>query len=188
MKITIPENKDDITLEQYQKYSKIIDDKELSEIELTNNAISVFCNIPLDQVENISKSDYDFISNSINFALSSEGEFKNVFTIDGIEYGFMTSLNNDDISTKEFIDLQLYPIDNIETLNKLMAILFRKVVSKDGFGSYEIEPYNGTKERAEIFKKMPLSVLKGAISFFLNLHNELLQASQKYIQAEQVRV
>jgi len=188
MKVTIPENRAELTLGKYQSYAKILEDENADERTLNNNAVSIFYDIPLDQVENISKNDYDFLLNSILQALNKEVEFVNTFKMDGVEYGFIPSLNNDDITTKEFIDLQLYPFDKIETHNKLMAILFRPVTKKDGFGSYEIEPYTGTKATAEKMKGMPMSVVDGALLFFLTLLEDLLNASQKFTEVQPVKV
>ena len=83
------------------------------------------------------------------------------------------------------MDLQLYPLNKTETLHKLMAILFRPITKKDSFGNYKIESYNGTNERAELFKYMPMNVVNGAIIFFLTLQKQLLAHIQKSTIAEQ---
>ena len=99
-------------------------------------------------------------------ALNTEVEFSNMFTLNGIEYGFIPNL--DSITHGEWVDLIEYE-GNIDTMNKLMAVLFRPVTKKDKLGNYSIEPYNGTKERADAFKVMPLNIVNGALVFFLNL-------------------
>ena len=55
-------------------------------------------------------------------------------------------------------------------------------------GNYEIEAYNGTKDRAELFNDMPMNVVNGALGFFLNLSNELNRHTQKSTIAELAKV
>jgi len=115
--------------------------------------------------------------------MSTETPFKNTFKLNKVDYGFIPNLDN--ITAKEWMDLQLYPLNKTETLHKLMAILFRPITKKDSFGNYKIESYNGTNERAELFKYMPMNVVNGAIIFFLTLQKQLLAHIQKSTIVEQ---
>ena len=69
-----------------------------------------------------------------------------------------------------------------------MAVLFRRIKSKDFFGNYEIEPYTGTKQYAELMKYTPLSIVNGALVFFYNLSKELRIATQKSTIEVQAKV
>ena len=73
-----------------------------------------------------------------------------------------------------------------ENLHKLMAILFRPVVSKDITGNYKIAKYNGSEEYAETMKDTPLNIVNGALVFFLSLSRELKKAIQKFSQGLEV--
>lgn len=185
MQVTIPENISDITLEQFQKFTKLIERDDLNEIELQKRLISIFTNIKYNDTDKISKIDFDDLVNSINKAMGIETPFNNTFKLNGVDYGFIPNLDN--ITAKEWMDLQLYPLNKTETLHKLMAILFRPITKKDSFSNYKIESYNGTEDRAELFKYMPMNVVNGAIGFFLTLQKQLLNHIQKSMIQEQQR-
>jgi len=121
----------------------------------------------------------------ITLALTQEAEFKSTFKINGVEFGFIPNLN--DISTGEYVDLSTHGT-TIENMHKVMAVLFRPIKSKDFFGNYDIEPYTGTKQYAELMKYTPLSIVNGALVFFYNLSKELRIATQKSTIAAQAKV
>lgn len=188
VKITIPTSIEDITLGQYQKYIKVTDREDLEDFERNNRIISIFCNIPYNSVKDIIETDYFEIVQIINEALNTKVEFKNRFTMHGVEFGFIP--NFDKITSAEWFDLNKYISDDekeqLEMLHKLMAILFRPI-DKQLNSTYSIIPYEGTGEWAEAMKDMPLSIVNGALGFFLTLGNELEIATQKYMQEALVR-
>ena len=184
MKVSIPETIEDITLEQYQKYVKVIEREDLEVFERNNRIISIFCNIPYHDVKNINANDYDFIIETINNALNTKVDFKNRFTLDGIEFGFIP--NFDKITSDEWFDLCTYDT-KMETMHKLMAILFRPIEEKDSLGNYKIVPYDSTDEYENLMLRTPLNIVNGALGFFLTLGNELDKHIQKSIQVAQKR-
>lgn len=188
MKITIPTSIDDITLGQYQKYIKVIEREDLEDFERNNRIISIFCNIPYNSVKDIVETDYFEIVQIINEALNTKVEFKNRFTMHGVEFGFIP--NFDKITSAEWFDLNKYISEDekeqLEMLHRLMAILFRPI-DKHLNNTYSIIPYEGTGEWAEAMKDIPLSIVNGALGFFLTLGNELEIATQKYMQEALVR-
>ena len=184
MKITIPENINDITLSQYQKYTDLMKREDLALHELNTRKIQIFTGLKPDEVRNISISDYDEIVSLIDKALETEHEFQQTFFIKDVEFGFIPNL--DKITAGEFIDIEKYQ-SNIEDLHKLMAVLFRPINKKDAFNNYEIQTYKGTEQFSEIMKLMPLSAVNGALVFFSSLSNELLSYIQKFTNQEQVR-
>ena len=125
------------------------------------------------------------ILKQIDIALNADVPFVNRVKIDGVEFGFAPNL--DKITAKEFTDISLYPLENIETYHNLMAILFRPIVNKDAFGNYDIETYNGTEKYADTMKKMPMNIVNGALVFFYNLAKELEMSIQKYTIQEVVK-
>ena len=185
MKLKLPENIEDITLDQYQKYTVLVGREDLDEISFNKRLISIFTDLKFRDIEKVAYKDYEFIVAQITLALTQEAEFKSTFKINGVEFGFIPNLN--DISTGEYVDLSTHGT-TIENMHKVMAVLFRPIKSKDFFGNYEIEPYTGTKRYAELMKYTPLSIVNGALVFFYNLSKELRIATQKYTTVVQAKV
>jgi len=127
------------------------------------------------------QSDLEDIIKTIDTSLNQEVKFEPLFKMNGIEFGFIP--NFDDIKASEYFDLSTYDTE-IETMHKLMAILFRPVKIKS-LGKYEIVSYKGSKEWSDEMKKMPLSIVNGALFFFLNLAKDLQNYIQKSTNQEQ---
>ena len=171
LKIRLPENLADITLEQAQKLDILNAKRDnLNELSFIKRYISIFTELKFRDLDNISMSDFDGIHTQITEALDTEVPFENRFVLNQVEYGFVTNL--DEITTGEYIDLSTYG-NSMETLHKTMAVLFRPITKDVAFGSYEIEPYNGTKDRAEIMKQAPMNIVLGMLVFFCDLSKEL---------------
>ncbi len=184
IKVTVPENIDDITLGQYQKFIELSKRTDLTDLEYNKRIIKIFTGLKYNQVDKIPYKEYEGLVNDIVNALGQETPFKNTFKLGDTEFGFIPNL--DEITTKEFVDLSNYILD-VENYHKIMAILFRPIKQKDALGNYSIIEYNGTKGFADIMKRMPLSIANGAIVFFYNLAKELRIHTQKYTKAEQVK-
>ena len=120
IKITLPEDISDITLEQSQKYLSIVRREDISEFDKTKRIVVLFTGLKRRDVELMDVGDYDTIVKQINEALDLDVEFENRFTLNGIEYGMIPKL--DEISAGEYIDLSSYGTSP-ETLHKVMAIL-----------------------------------------------------------------
>jgi len=185
MKLRLPENIEDITLDQYQKYTLLVGREDLDETSFNKRLISIFTDLKFRDIEKVAYKDYEFIVAQITLALTQEAEFKSTFKINDIEFAFIPNLDN--ISTGEYVDLSTHGT-TIENMHKVMAVLFRPIKNKDFFGNYEIEPYTGTKQYAELMRYTPLSVVNGALVFFYNLSKELRIATQKSMTAAQVKV
>ena len=121
-------------------------------------------------ISNVNVDDFNMMFAQVSKALETESTFQDRFTLDGIEYGFVPNL--DEITIGEYIDLSNYG-NSLETINKVMAVLFRPVIKTDAFGNYEIAPYDGTKNRAEIMKQAPMNIVSGMLVFFCSLSREL---------------
>lgn len=179
MKVLVPENLNDVTLKEYLEYNKLAERKDLSEIDFLKRKVAIFTKLTNKDVSSVVAKDLLELSNDIDKALNTQFVFKDRFEINGVKFGFIP--NFDDMSFAEYVDLKEYSKDESE-LNKLMSILYRPVIKEDVFNNYEIAKYNGTSELKDTMLSMPISVLKGAMGFFLNLQNELLTAIQKFTQ------
>ena len=184
MKIVLPENISEIKLSEFQAYSKLIEREDLNEYQFNKRKVSIFTGITYNQLDNISQLDFEDILKQIDIALSADAEFVDRFEMNGIEFGFIP--NFDKMSTKEFVDMSLYPVSDVETYHKLMAILFRPIKNKDKLKNYNIKAYNGTEKYSELMKLTPMHVVNGALVFFCDLAKEL-QSSIKKFTAEELK-
>lgn len=175
--INIPTSLNDITLNQYQQWLKIADKKEIDNF-LQQKLIEIFCNIPLKTVTAIKATDADVIVNDILKLFKEESPFKDRFTLNGVEYGFIPDLNN--MTLGEYVDL-----DNLlsewEQMHIAMNVLFRPITFKKK-NKYLIKEYEA-KENANM-KQMPLDVVFGAMTFFLTLNEELRKSILSYLATQ----
>jgi len=187
MKIKIPENISDITLDQYMKYVKLIERTDLSEFELNKRLVSIFCNISIHKMDYVDAKDFVSLVEDISKAINQDAEFTNKFTLNDTEYGFIP--NFDKLTSKEFFDLSYWCNEDMnDNLNRIMAILFRPINGKDKFGNYTIESYDGTEDRAVAFMHIPMNVVNGALVFFSSLAKELRLSIQKFTNQVQAKV
>ncbi|MEY3499631.1 MAG: hypothetical protein RL308_1300 [Bacteroidota bacterium] len=191
MKITIPESINDIALHQFQKYDLLLKRTDLTDEQFNVRKIEIFTGLERQRIPLLSQKDYSEILILIDKALEQTTEFQPTFKIKDVEFGFIP--NFDKITAGEYRDLTLYSQDVAE-MHKLMAVLFRPIKKKRKWyqwfykrNNYKIVEYNGTEKRAEVMKYMPLSIVNGALVFFSNLANELIEYTQKYTTEEQAR-
>jgi len=177
LKLTLPENISDITLSQYQRYIKLTEREDLTELGFDKRKVCIFTKIPFHDLDKVKQKDFKSINEQIDKALNQDCEFVMRFEMNGIEFGFIPNLN--DITTAEFVDLSEYGTEH-ETIHKLMAILFRPVIKKDKLDNYDIETYNGTDEYKEIMKDMPMHIVNGALVFFWTLQKALQRSTRRY--------
>lgn len=186
--ITIP---DFLSIENYRKLQNI---EHLSEMNKLIYTVSVLADIDEEEVKTWSPTDIAIIANDLTETMSPENMFYPIFQHEGIDYGYN---NIDRMTLGEFVDLENLcktPHDNLE---EIMAILYRPVtrhrIKNFGFRQlhnvriltekidnpfkwYNVEKYNSEtrSERAEIFKKLPVAFILGAMGFFLAIANQYL--------------
>jgi hypothetical protein len=178
VKITLPETIEDITLGQFQELTTLQDNEIYKKV-------SIITGLDVKDLERINKTDLNELSNQIDIALQKEGDFKTTFKLSEIEFGMIP--NFDKIKAKEYMDLSSYGVE-VETLHKVMAILYRPIKSRGYGDTYEIHEYIGTDQQSEVMKRMPLSYVNGVLAFFLTLQNELNYHFQKSMKQEQAKV
>lgn len=188
LKLTLPENIGDITLNQYQRYDKLqtrLKDEELTIREFNKLKLNLFAGVPYRSIEDIMQKDIESLMFQIDTALNQDSEFVHRFELDGVKFGFIPNL--DDINNAEYFDLNKYGAE-VETLHNLMAILFRPIKHHDSFKNYTIKKYKGTSEHAEEMRETPMSIVNGALFFFSNLSSELQKHIQRSTSQELERV
>ena len=176
--ITIPDNINEISLGQYQRYLTVTEGIE-GEF-LAQRTVEVFCGIPFSNVILMSHKDVKEISQDMVELVNKEVEFQHRFKIQSQEFGFMPDM--EEMTSGEFADLCAY-IGKPEDMHKAMAVMFRPITNRVG-DKYDIYPYNGSKEFGDLMKFMPLGIALGAMVFFYNLAKELANATHLSILQE----
>ena len=175
MKIEVPTKLNDITLEQYQAFDLINNDEQDKEFKL-HKTISIFTEVDMDIVSKFPIKDAEEIAEDITIVLQQDNPFNRFFTLDGVKYGFLPSL--EDISLGEYIDLE-DGLKDTKSFHKAAAVMFRPIVKNYG-DLYTIAPYEATLDNMELMKKAPLGCVTGAVVFFWSIVNELQRVSQRY--------
>ena len=178
IELSVPTALSDITLGQYQRYIKILEENEGADDFLALKTIEIFCNVSLKDVLNIPAKDAEKVLSVISKAFEEKPNLIRRFDLLGVDMGFEPQLET--ISLGAYIDVE----DNIsdwQMMHKAMAALYRPVnfKSKD---KYTIAPYEPSEDVAELMKEMPLDVVMSAMVFFYDLGMELLKAIPSYIQ------
>jgi hypothetical protein len=177
--ITIPENLNEITLYQYQRFEKLIKDNEPSEF-VNQKTIEIFCNIELKDVARIRIAEVSEILKHINELLQQKPKLTQTFKLGVYEFGFIPKL--EDLSSGEYIDIESY-LSDTQTLHKAMAVLFRPIKTKVN-KLYTIEDYESSDKYSEVLKYMPLDIALGCMLFFSTLLNDCASGLTDYIQNE----
>ena len=173
VELTIPNNLNEVTLGQYQEYLKL---ENITETELSFRMIEIFCKLKAEQVRSLKATDVQDISAIISEMFDSKPSLVNSFKLGGVEYGFITNL--DEMSFGEYIDLDTF-IGDWESIEKAMGVLYRPIRQRKG-GRYVIDDYKAGD--VEHLKDMPLDAVMGFILFFYHLGNELCQTMMNSLE------
>ena len=187
VKLTIPDNWSDITIDTYQKYVKIQEGKG-SEKNKVIKSIALLCNTTPFVVKKMAYKDLLEIMGIIKNMIDTEPdkeEFRKVFIFNKEEYGFCPNLSG--ISTGEYIDLESYCKNPIENLHIIMSILYRKITFKRN-NRYAIEDYNPDEFKEELFKNCPMDIALNCLGFFLTLGENLAKTSRSFLIAQEKKV
>jgi hypothetical protein len=177
--INVPDSLNEITLYQYQRFEKLIQENEASHF-VNQKTIEIFCNIELKDVARIRIADIDDLLLHLNNLLQQKPKLTKTFKLGVYEFGFIPKL--EDMTSGEFIDLENY-LSSTESLHQAMAVLFRPIKSKVK-DLYTIEEYESSYKYSEVLKHMPLDIALGAMVFFWTLQNDCVNALTDYIQSE----
>jgi hypothetical protein len=118
-------------------------------------------------------------TNLTDYLINQTSDFHNEFVFNDVKYRFIDLPN---LTFGEFVDIDSFitkpEIERKSQLNMLMALFYREV-GEDG----KIVKYDGNlvAERAELFKKLPIKYVHGALGFFLLLEKTLLEPSPKFL-------
>jgi hypothetical protein len=192
IEITIPENWNDVSLEQYIKYYKSIKAYEGTEdfsIKMVENAMYYLCGIEAEILNKLKIETYNQLISEMTALLNSVKDQKLILTfeIGDSKYGFTNNL--DQMSYGEYIDLVTYSKDVYENAAVMCSILYRPI-TEEHKGKYTISEYKGTnQEQVELFsKKLTMDIVFGSLSFFLNLQKDLLSCTLTYTTEEMTNI
>ena len=177
--INVPDSLNEITLYQYQRFEKLIQENEASHF-VNQKTIEIFCNIDLKDVARIRIADIDDLISHLNNLLQQKPKLTKTFKLRIYEFGFIPKL--EDMTSGEFIDLENY-LSSTETFNQAMAVLYRPIKSKVK-DLYTIEEYESSYKYSEVLKYMPLDIALGSMVFFWTLQKDCVNALTDYIQNE----
>ena len=181
IELSVPDALSDITLGQYQKYLKILDQNkdDANAAEFINmKIIEIFCDVDFKDVLKIPLGEAEKVLTIINKAFEEKPDIIRHFKLLSVDMGFIPNLER--ISLGVYIDVENNLVDR-QTMHKAMAVLYRPVNfrSKD---KYTVAPYEPSDEVSELMKEMPLDVAMSSMVFFYDLGMELLKAIPTYIQ------
>lgn len=182
IELEVPSSLESITLGQYQRYLKVADQNKGEEYNdfLNKKLVEIFCNVDLNEVEQIPFVEFEKVLVIIQEAFEKKWGLTKRFKLLDVDMGFIPKL--DDMSLGEYVDVES-SIGDWQDMHKAMAVLFRPVnfSQKD---KYTIAPYSPSEEVKELMKEMPLSVVMGAVVFFYHLGIELSKASLNFLEME----
>ena len=174
--LEVPKELSAITLQQYQKYLKVMEGNEDAEdTEFINlKVLEIFCGVTMKEAYKLPLAEFSFIISHIVDIFKEDTPLQRDFTLrdpngDSVTFGFIPKL--DDISLGEFVDLESY-ISDWQQMHKALAVLYRPITFRKG-DLYLIEEYEGSDKYSEVMKDAPVNVALGAIVFFYRLGNVL---------------
>lgn len=180
----VPTGMQDITIEQYNKVTKI-KAKEGTRTWLLK-AICILCNITLEQARTLTIKELNKVGDilgKMNDVDANNQELQRKIEYKGIRYGFHPNLS--DLTVGEFADLETFcNKDLFENLNEVMSILYRPIEleSKD---FYSIEEYKG-KVLPDYWNELTMDIVLGAINFFLSIGQSLVKGLHNYSKEEAI--
>tara|TARA_R110000803_G_scaffold9650_3_gene30289 strand:+ start:330 stop:977 length:648 start_codon:yes stop_codon:yes gene_type:complete len=175
MKVNVPTHINDITLLQFQKYSKINTEDQDEEF-LIHKTIEIFCDVDIRVVSQFPIKDAKEIVEDIHTVLDQTVKFTDRFTLEGVEYGFIPDLSA--MSLGEYIDLE-DGLKDTKEFHKAAAVMFRPVI-KNFKELYTIDGYDASLDRQAVMLDAPIGIISSAVVFFYSIVNELLEGSQNY--------
>lgn len=182
IKLTVPDNWNDITIEDYQKFMVIMDSKK-SEKQKMLDMISLFCKVSKKDLKQVALKDVEKIGSIlIKMVKDDPSDIKAERHVSFNKDIYSMIPNMSEMTTGEFVDLETYSSDSINNLHKIMSILYRKQTSKeDRWGRYNVEVYEPTPEKTDAMLQFPMGYALGVLNFFFHLEKELIVDSRNYL-------
>jgi|TARA_R110002049_G_scaffold181296_3_gene348609 hypothetical protein len=172
IKITVPSNLSEITLEQYQRYLKVIEDVEQNDkaqMFVDLKMMEIFCGVPYTTAMKFPMSEVSRINRIIGSVLNDKSELVRTFQMGDSTFGFIPKL--DEMTFGEYIDLDNF-FGDWNNMHKAMSVLYRPIDKTYKDTLYSIKEYDGDTFH-NAMKQMPLDAVFSSIVFFYTLGSEL---------------
>jgi hypothetical protein len=161
-----------ITIGQYIKIYKIKD--LFTEDYFAAKLLNLVCDVPLEEVMESDYQEVHYLALEIlNLLPLKTPQFKDRFTLDGVNYGFFPNWR--DLTFAEFMDLDTISTKKsdelLDMLHILCAIMYRPITEERSEHDFDIEKYDikSMQKRAELFKnKLNCNYIISAQFFFIN--------------------
>ena len=185
-KYELPTSWSEVSLGQYSKLMTALENDSSSEIELIIKTLESLVGISTTQLTKVPLKYLKMAYAELSTLTSTMpgNELKRIIDVDGTAYGFIPDF--DELTFGEFCDLDNYLQDSWNNLDKIMAVLFRKVVARDK-DKYSIEEYTmkGIKDRRELFNSsLSIDVVYGALVFFCNIGSKHMRTTLSSLEEE----
>ena len=180
MKLTVPSELADITIEQYKRLAEL--DLDTDDTSWVVEAICILCELQADDVQRLPLRDIERIAevikrlndpNQNNQPLQTRIDYK------GVRYGFHPNLSK--LTVGEFADVETYCKDGFfNNLTQVMSILYRPIKEEHG-EFYTIEDYSGARLDNH-WDGLKMNIVMGAVNFFLSIGVNLTKDSPNYLR------
>jgi len=172
-----------INIDNYVKIFKIKD--VFSDEYFAAKLLNILTGAPIEKILEGNWQEVQWLANySMTLFPKEKPSFKDKFTIDGVEYGFIPSWKK--LSFAEYIDLDTLitkkPDEILDYVHIIMAIMYRPIISLPYEKEYIIEPYTQDTlyKRADIFKKkLDISYYIGSQFFFIQFVKKFIHHTQQ---------
>tara|TARA_R110002110_G_scaffold55910_2_gene159262 strand:- start:529 stop:1173 length:645 start_codon:yes stop_codon:yes gene_type:complete len=185
-KYELPTSWSEVSLEQYSKLMIALENDSSNEIEAVIKTLEALVGIDVSTLSKVPlkylKTAYAELSTLT--ATMPSTELKRIIDVDGTAYGFIPDF--DALTFGEFCDLDNYLQDSWNNLDKILAILYRRVIKREG-DKYKIEPYSldDIKERRELFKNnLSIGTIYGSLVFFYTIGSKHISTMLSYLEEE----
>ncbi len=193
MRIKVPTQLKDITLEQVQRVLLIDKNEDIDTFAKKVHGLAVMTGRSPQEISTIVLEDLNKLYDQIFGMIQGIGSSPLIPKVKylGREYGFVEDVR--DMETGAFIDIDQMTKDDkyADNLHKIMAVLYRPI-DAEWKGAYRLKSYvredvRAREERQAIFLKyMTLDVVRGAAGFFLLVTQKclnILDGSFPYLPA-----
>lgn len=174
MRLKIPTELQDITLDQVQRVLLIDQNKDIEDFAKMVHSVAIMTNKKAAEIGQVRYEDLEGIYNRIFNMINGEGTAALQRTVRYLnrEYAFIEDVR--DMETGAFVDIDemAKPENYASNLHKIMAVLYRPIDAQIGeryrLKSYVKEDPKEREQRQAIFlKHMTFDVVRGAAGFFL---------------------
>jgi hypothetical protein len=172
MEIKLPDSWEEVTLGQFQEIANTEGDDRMIEI------IAILADQDPDELRKMDPDSFVKCVQALDWvkALPESGNYKPIIEVSGEKYGFVNRMS--DLSVGEWIDLESWVGTSSVNLHKIIALLYRPLVSVSSDSFRVIDKYVAAEsaERAKLFQEhVKVSDVYGAMLFFSLIEQEFIR-------------